>query len=118
MLGKKTRDEEELLDELDDDDLLTEDDDPVEEEEERVVHRGSSGLSFLSGILVGALIGAGVTLLTAPARGEVTRRRVTRRLRDIQDDTRDHVDDLRSAAQRRLLRQRSRRRRRAQRVRD
>ncbi len=112
MARKAPREEEvEILeDELDEDDV--EDDDL----EEVVVRRRAPGIGlFAAGIVLGALLGAGIAVLTAPARGEVTRRRVRRRFHSLQDDARDRLDELRDDAQRGLSRQRSRIRRRARR---
>jgi gas vesicle protein len=42
--------------------------------------------SFLTGILVGAAVGAGVALLFAPASGSDTRRLIRRRARSLEKD--------------------------------
>ena len=113
-MARKAPKEEEieiLEDELYEDDV--EDDDL----EEVVVRRRAPGIGlFAAGIVVGALLGAGIAVLTAPARGEVTRRRVRRRLHDLQDDARDRLDELRDDAQRGLSRNRIRRRARRRRA--
>ena len=88
----RVEDDEEILDEeLDDEDLAEED------VEEFVSPRSGTGL-FAFGLLLGLVVGAGAVWLTAPAAGQVTRRRVKRRLRDIRDDARDHLDDWRDDA--------------------
>ena len=112
MARKAPREDEvEILeDELDEDDV---EDDGLEEV---VVRRRAPGIGlFAAGIVLGALLGAGIAVLAAPARGEVTRRRVRRRFNNLQDDARDRFDELRDDAKRGLSRQRSRIRRRARR---
>lgn len=42
--------------------------------------------SFLTGILVGAAVGAGIALLFAPASGDDTRRLIRRRARALEKD--------------------------------
>ena len=107
-MARKAPQEEEieiLEDELDEDDDL-----------EVVARRRAPGIGlFAAGIVLGALLGAGIAVLAAPARGEVTRRRVRRRFHNLQDDARDRFDDLRDDARRGLSRQRNRIRRRARR---
>ena len=70
---------------------------------------------FATGIIVGALVGAGVMLLSAPDRGEVTRRRIGRRFRDIQEDARGHIEDMGEEAGHQIQRQRRRLKRRLRR---
>ena len=83
--------------------------DEDDEFEEVVVHSTGGGLRlFLAGIIIGGLMGAGTVYLTAPARGEVTRRRVGRRMRKVQDDARDQLDEWRDDARRNLDRRRKR----------
>jgi hypothetical protein len=57
-------------------------------------------LNFLSGLVLGAILGAGVALLTAPASGPKTRRRIRRVAGDIRhsagDQIEDFADDVRS----------------------
>jgi gas vesicle protein len=60
--------------------------------------------SFLAGIVFGAAVGAGVTLLLAPASGEDTRRAIRRRARGVRRDAVDRWDDARRHA-RRVLRE-------------
>jgi hypothetical protein len=106
----KVENDEEILDEeeLDDEDLSEDD------VEEYVSARSGIGL-FAAGLLLGLVVGAGSVWLSAPAAGQVTRRRVKRRLRDLRDDARDHIDDWRDEARRGLSRQRRRIRRRRRR---
>lgn len=61
----------------------------------------TGGLPFLTGIVVGVAIGAGLALLVAPQSGRRTRRRLARTVEDVTDDAVgrwDNVaDELRSA---------------------
>lgn len=103
--------DEELLEEARDDEDISED-----EIEDLVTGDRASKLGFFAaGLIMGAVVGACAVWLTAPARGEITRRRMKRRLRDIRDDARDHIDDWRDDARRGLVRQRRRTRRRLRR---
>jgi len=108
------RDEDrELVDEdLDDEEFEDED---LEEYGEFDGWMGLRG--FAAGLVVGALVGAGIAFLIAPERGEVMRRRLTRGIRDIQDDARDQLDDWRGDARRELGRQRRKIKRQLRRVR-
>jgi gas vesicle protein len=61
----------------------------------------SGGLNFLAGLLLGAVLGAGVALLSAPQAGKKTRKRLVRGLsgaRGLAEDRWDDLsDDVRSA---------------------
>jgi len=70
-------------------------------------------ISFISGLVVGAVLGAGIALLTAPESGRRTRRRIQRAAGDLRetagdrwdelaDDVRNRVDDVLKGAKRRL----------------
>lgn len=50
--------------------------------------------SFISGLLLGATIGAGVALITAPESGRRTRRRIRRAADDIKSTATDRWEDL------------------------
>lgn len=50
--------------------------------------------NFLTGLLLGAIIGAGVALLTAPRPGRKTRRRLKRAAVDIRHGAADRLDQL------------------------
>jgi hypothetical protein len=94
------------------DDVVGPDDDE-EQGEEPQPEAGESrpGLAgFVGGLLVGALIGAGVALLVAPASGRSLRRQLAKRLRHAQEGVRGEWDDLKEAARRRLARRRRLRR--------
>lgn len=49
--------------------------------------------SFVSGLALGALVGAGVALLLAPQSGRRTRKRIVRAAEDIGDEARDRFED-------------------------
>jgi len=51
--------------------------------------------TFTAGLLIGALVGAGVALLFAPQSGEETRRLIRRRAKHLADDARDRYEDVR-----------------------
>lgn len=53
----------------------------------------SRGGGFAMGLVMGALIGAVVALAFAPERGEVTRKRMKRRLRDAGESAREALSD-------------------------
>lgn len=57
-------------------------------------------VSFVSGLVVGAAIGAGLALLLAPQSGKRTRRQLARSVEGFRDDATDRwgdvSDDLRS----------------------
>ncbi len=70
-------------------------------------------VTFLSGLLLGAVIGAGVALLTAPQPGKKTRRRLRKRALEVRDsagerlealadEVKGRVDDAFEGARRRL----------------
>jgi gas vesicle protein len=52
-----------------------------------------AALIFLSGLLLGGLIGAVVTLLLAPQSGHKTRRQIRRKGRDWREQTTDMIED-------------------------
>ncbi len=57
---------------------------------------GSSGFrTFGAGLLIGALVGAGIALLVAPSSGEETRRMISRRARRLAEDARDRYEEAR-----------------------
>ena len=53
-----------------------------------------SATSFISGLLLGTAIGAGVTLLLAPQSGRRTRRALVRSMEDVADTAVDRWDDV------------------------
>lgn len=59
---------------------------------------------FAAGLTIGVLVGAGVALLFAPASGNVTRRRLRRKLDHAREIASDGLEDLRRRAKRELHR--------------
>ncbi|MDX1646774.1 MAG: YtxH domain-containing protein [Longimicrobiales bacterium] len=51
-------------------------------------------VSFVSGLVLGAIIGAGVAMLTAPQPGRKTRKRIRKQARRIQGSASDRLDEL------------------------
>ena len=51
-------------------------------------------LNFISGLVLGAVIGAGVALLTAPHAGRRTRRRLRKAAVGLRESATDRFDDL------------------------
>ena len=51
--------------------------------------RGTGG--FMAGVLLGAVLGAGIALLLAPEAGHHTRRRLGRQLRTLRKDARQKL---------------------------
>jgi gas vesicle protein len=49
---------------------------------------------FVSGFLLGAIVGAGIALLAAPQAGTRTRRRIRKAVGEIKTSARDQWDDL------------------------
>jgi hypothetical protein len=71
------------------------------------VEDGPQGIrpgSFAAGLAVGALLGAAVALLFAPAPGHVTRGRARRHLEDAREFAEDEFEDLSKRARRELRR--------------
>lgn len=53
-----------------------------------------SARTFAAGLVLGALIGAGVALLFAPQSGEETRRLIRRRAKKLAAGAQDRFDDV------------------------
>jgi gas vesicle protein len=51
-------------------------------------------INFISGLLLGAIIGAGVAYLTAPQPGKKTRKRIKKAAGTFRDSASDRWDDL------------------------
>jgi len=56
--------------------------------------RERQAASFASGLLLGAVIGASLALLTTPSSGRRNRRRIRRAARDVRGRTTDRFDEL------------------------
>lgn len=56
--------------------------------------REREAVSFVSGLVLGAIIGAGVAMLTAPQPGRKTRKRIRRTARKLQGSASDRFDEL------------------------
>ena len=52
--------------------------------------------SFLLGFLTGLAIGTALGWLTAPHRGDITRRKIKRKIGDVQDQADEVMEDLRN----------------------
>ena len=50
--------------------------------------------SFISGLLLGVAVGAGLALLMAPQSGQRTRRQLRRSVEDLTDSAADRWDDV------------------------
>jgi gas vesicle protein len=62
------------------------------EEEEAAAH--GSARPFAAGLLIGALLGAGLALLFAPQSGSDTRRMIRKRSKKIAAGAQDRFDDI------------------------
>jgi gas vesicle protein len=51
-------------------------------------------INFISGLLLGAIIGAGVAYLTAPQPGRKTRKRIRKAAGNIRESATDRLDDI------------------------
>lgn len=51
-------------------------------------------VSFISGLILGAALGAGIALLTAPQPGTRTRKKIRRAANQLRDGATDRWDDL------------------------
>ena len=54
----------------------------------------ANAMNFVSGFLIGAIVGAGIALLTAPDAGNRTRRRIRRVAGGLKDSAADQLDDF------------------------
>jgi len=69
------------------------------EEEEAEVERHSTR-TFVAGLAIGALVGAGLALLFAPQSGVETRRAVSRRAKHLAREARDRYEEMREKVRR------------------
>jgi gas vesicle protein len=74
--------------------------DADEHEEDDVRHEDHRARTFLAGLAIGALVGAGVALLFAPQSGEETRHAVARKAKHLARDARDRYDDVKEKVRR------------------
>ena len=83
------------------------DDEEFEEElDGDVTDRLRGATMFVAGVMLGALLGAGVALLIAPQRGEATRRKIGSGWRNIRDDAAEQLGEWKDEARRELRRRR------------
>ena len=82
--------------------------DELEDTDPGPERRGAGLRGFLAGVVVGAVLGAGAAVLSAPSRGKVLRRQLKRRVEQIGDDARERAEGWRDEASRRLSRRRRR----------
>ena len=54
----------------------------------------SQVMNFISGLVLGAIIGAGVAMLTAPQSGRRTRRRIRKAAVGVRENATDQWDEL------------------------
>jgi hypothetical protein len=66
--------------------------------------RGLGG--FAAGVVFGAVLGAGIALMFAPERGHTTRRRLSRRLTRLREDTAEGLERAGARTRREVLRRR------------
>jgi hypothetical protein len=67
--------------------------------------RGGGAGSFAAGLAIGALVGAAVALLFAPAKGQVTRKKLKRHLEDAKELAGESIDELSRKAKKEIKRQ-------------
>jgi hypothetical protein len=95
----------------DDDELKDLDDEELDEGDEMIETESGGGgrsgtMSFMAGMVLGALVGAGVALLMAPDRGVVTRKRLKKFVTRMRHDAKEQVDDWRDDVKAELKRRR------------
>lgn len=78
------------------------DDEDEDVEDEAAAPRGLGAGSFAAGLAIGALVGATVALLLAPAPGRVTRKKLKRQLEDAKELAEDGIDELSRKAKREI----------------
>lgn len=74
------------------------------EDQEPTAERSAPG--FAAGLVFGAILGAGIALLFAPDRGDRTRGRLIRRLRQLRENAEKGLDQAGGRTKRELLRRR------------
>jgi gas vesicle protein len=89
--------------------MKTSEDTPSSAETQVEVAASSHGRAgFLAGIVFGAFLGAAHALLFAPERGGKTRSRLRRRMRELQADAADTLDEAGSRTRKELNRRKRR----------
>jgi gas vesicle protein len=74
--------------------MSRDDEDELEEETEEAEAPSEMGAGgFAAGLAVGALLGAAVALMFAPASGQITRRRIRRKLEDAKAYASEELED-------------------------
>ena len=87
------------------DETLAEGPDPLDA---RRAPRGGGAGAVVAGMIIGAIVGAGIALLFAPDAGRKTRGRIARRARSLGEDAIDRLDEAGLRARRDLVRRRRR----------
>jgi gas vesicle protein len=72
----------------------------ADDAEDEEGHEQRSVGTFLAGLAIGALVGAGVALLFAPQSGADTRRAVSRRAKHLAREARDRYEEIREKVRR------------------
>lgn len=57
-------------------------------------YENETRISFMSGLILGAVLGASIALLAAPEPGRRTRRRIQRTANDLRDTAGERWEDL------------------------
>jgi hypothetical protein len=76
------------------------DEDGDDEEEDAMEHDEHGVRTFVAGVAIGALMGAGLALLFAPQSGEETRRFVSRKAKHLAREAKDRYDDVKEKVRR------------------
>jgi|GEM_PF-2334574 len=77
-----------------------EDGEDDDEEEDEMEHDEHGVRTFVAGMALGALVGAGLALLFAPQSGADTRRYVSRKAKHMAREARDRYDDVKDKVRR------------------
>jgi gas vesicle protein len=89
---------------------------PVASAEVEETAHGRAG--FLAGVIFGAFLGAGLALILAPERGEKTRGRLRRRMRELREGAMESLDEAGSRTRKQLHRRKRRLRAELERIRE
>jgi gas vesicle protein len=81
---------------------MRDDDELPDDEETDELPAGGGAGRFAAGLALGALVGAAVALLFAPAPGRVTRRRLRDRLDDARELAQDEFTELSERARKEI----------------